>query len=65
MTEKSLEQIDDVMIQVNSLLAILLKYENQSELIEIVQRFLDQQKALQKRTTSEREKRAFDGLIDD
>ncbi len=65
LTEKSLEQIDDVMIQVNSLLAILLKYENQSELIEIVQRFLDQQKALQKRTKSEREKRAFDGLIDD
>ncbi len=65
LTENSLEQMDDVLIQLNSLIAILLKFENQSELIAIVQRFLNDQKALHERTKKEREKRAFDGLLDD
>ena len=63
-TALSLEKMDDVLLQVNSLLAILKKFENQSELIEIVQRMLDRQKELLKRTQAERERKAFDGLLD-
>ena len=65
LTNNSLEQLDDTLIQLNSLISILLKFENQSELIAIVQRFLNEQKELHERTKKEREKRAFEGLLDD
>jgi len=64
LTSQSIEKIDDVLLQLNSLIGILKKFENQSELIEIVQRMLDRQKELMDRTRKERERSAFEGLLD-
>jgi hypothetical protein len=64
LTVTTLEEIDDALMQVNAVLSILLKYENQTELIEIVQRMLQKQKGLLDRTQKERERRAFDGILD-
>lgn len=60
----SIELTDRVLVDLNSILALLIKHETQNELLDIVRQMIEQQKALQERTKKQRQKKAFEGLLD-
>ncbi len=64
LAENSIENVDKVLAQLDEVLNVLIKYETQNELLEIVRQMIKQQQALKDRTKKERQRKAFDGLLD-
>lgn len=60
----SIAVTDRILVELNSVLALLIKHETQNELLDIVRQMIQQQKALQERTKKQRQKKAFEGLLD-
>lgn len=60
----AIEVADQVLVSLNSVLALLIKHETQNELLDIVRQMILQQKLLQDRTKKLRQKKAFEGLLD-
>ena len=64
LVDRALSETDAVLKEIDAVLAVLVKYESQNELLEIVRRMITEQKALMKRTKDKRQKDAFEGLLD-
>ena len=65
--ENSVESIamtDQVLTELNEVLDLLIKHETQNELLDIVRQMIDKQKELLERTKKERQRKAFEGLLD-
>lgn len=60
----AIEGTDQVLKELNAVLDVLIKYETQNELLEIVRQMIKAQKELQARTKKERQRKAFEGLLD-
>jgi len=59
----SLQTIDGIVIEVQAVLAVLVKYETHSQLLEIVRRMLDEQRAITERTHQQRYQADLEGLL--
>lgn len=64
LSTKAIEKTDEVLKQLDEVLNVLIKYETQNELLEIVRRMIKEQQELMERTKKERQKKAFEGLLD-
>ncbi|QEG22531.1 hypothetical protein [Mariniblastus fucicola] len=64
LVDRGLLETDAVLKEIDAVLAELVKYESQNELLEIVRRMITEQEALMKRTREKRQKDAFEGLLD-
>ncbi len=62
---RAIETTDRVLEQINAVLGILVKYETQNELLDVVRRMIELQKDLNEQTKSEANRKAFEGLLDD
>ena len=62
--DRGLVETDTVLKEIDGVLSVLVKYESQNELLEIVRRMIAEQEALMKRTKDKRQKDAFEGLLD-
>ena len=60
----AIESVDKVLSELDAVLGNLVKFETQNELLDIVRRMIDQQKQLMERTKKERQRKAFEGLLD-
>lgn len=60
----SIERADIALAQLDEVLNALIKYETQNELLEIVREMIKNQQQLMERTKKERQKKAFEGLLD-
>jgi hypothetical protein len=56
--------LDIALNQLDLVLAALVKYETQNELPEIVRRMIKTQQDVMERTRKERQRKAFEGLLD-
>jgi hypothetical protein len=63
--DKAAQTTDELLIRLNQVVSILLKFETQNELLDLVRQMIDHQETLLKRTKQERQKKAFDGLLDE
>ena len=63
--EGAIEQANLVLQQIDQVLGVLINYETQNELLEIVREMIRQQKEIAERTKKERKKKAFEGLLDE
>jgi hypothetical protein len=64
LTDRGLVETDAVLKEIDAILSVLVKYESQNELLEIVRRMIQEQEALMKKTRDKRQKDAFEGLLD-
>lgn len=64
LTDRGLVETDAVLKEIDAILSVLVKYESQNELLEIVRRMISEQEKLMKRTRDKRQKDAFEGLLD-
>ena len=64
LVDQGLADTDAVLKEIDAVLSVLVKYESQNELLEIVRRMIAEQEALMKRTKDKRQKDAFEGLLD-
>ena len=55
---------DQVLVELNEVLNLLIKHETQNELLDIVRQMIEKQEELKERTKKERQKKAFEGLLD-
>ena len=53
-----------VLVEIESVLSVLIKYENQSELLEIVRQIIDLEQSIHERTKKEHQRELFEGLLD-
>ena len=60
----AIEQCDIVLSELDGVLSVLIKYETQNELLDIVRDMIKKQNGIMERTKKERERKAFDGLLD-
>jgi hypothetical protein len=60
----AIEQTDEVLKQLDEVLNVLIKYETQNELLDIVRKMIKDQQELMDRTKKERQQKAFEGLLD-
>ena len=60
----AIEQLDVALYQLDLVLDALVKYETQNELLEVVRQMIKIQKDLMDRTRRERQRKAFEGLLD-
>lgn len=63
-TRLAVAQVDRVLIELNRVLDALIKYETQNELLEIVRDMIKQQQQILEKTRQERQRKAFEGLLD-
>jgi hypothetical protein len=63
-TRSAITQIDLVLVELNRVLDALIKYETQNELLEIVRDMIKQQQQILEKTRQERQRKAFEGLLD-
>ncbi|MEM7455507.1 MAG: hypothetical protein AAF456_14235 [Planctomycetota bacterium] len=61
----AIEEADRLLADIDSILSILVKYETQNELLDIVRRMIATQEELNARTEKERKRQQFRGLLDD
>lgn len=61
---QAIGQIDIVLSQLDQVLSILMKYETQNELLDLVRQLIKQQQEINERTVEENRKRAFESLLD-
>ncbi len=64
LAESAIAELDLVLNQLDGVLNVLIKYETQNELLELVRQMIKQQQALKERTKKERQRKAFEGLLD-
>ena len=64
MTESAIQLTDRTLIQIDEVLAILVKYETQNELLDIVRRMIAEQEDLLDETKKLRQREAFDDLFE-
>ena len=64
LAESAIRQTDVTLKQLDDVLSVLLKYETQNELLEIVRGMIKQQREIKDRTKKEGQRKAFDGLLD-
>ena len=64
LSKASIEQLDIALNQLDLVLAALVKYETQNELLEIVRQMIKTQHDVRERTRKERQRKAFEGLLD-
>jgi len=64
MTESAIQLTDATLIQIDEVLAILVKYETQNELLDIVRRMIAEQEELFDQTKKLRQREAFDDLFE-
>ena len=60
----SIVATDQVLVELNEVLNLLIKHETQNELLDIVRQMIKKQEELRDRTKKERQKQAFEGLLD-
>ena len=60
----SIAATDQVLVELNEVLELLIKHETQNELLDIVRQMIEIQEDLKERTKKERQKQAFEGLLD-
>jgi len=60
----SIVMTDQVLVELNEVLNLLIKHETQNELLDIVRQMIKKQEELKERTKKERQKKAFEGLLD-
>ena len=60
----SIKKITEVLTQLDDVLNVLIKYETQNELLDIVRKMIKDQQQLMDRTKKERQREAFEGLLD-
>ena len=60
----SIVMTDQVLVELNEVLNLLIKHETQNELLDIVRQMIEKQEELKERTKKERQKKAFEGLLD-
>ena len=60
----SIVMTDQVLIELNEVLNLMIKHETQNELLDIVRQMIKKQEELKERTKKERQKKAFEGLLD-
>lgn len=63
-TVEALKWTDTAIDELNEVLDLLVKFETQNELLDIVRQMIAEQKALLERTKKQRQKQAFQGLLD-
>ena len=61
----AIQQANLVLRQIDEVLGVLIKYETQNELLEIVREMIRQQKEIAEQTRKERKRKAFEGLLDE
>ena len=64
LANSAIEQTELTLKQLDAVLDVLLKYETQNELLEIVRGMIKDQQELKDRTKKERQRKAFEGLLD-
>ena len=64
LAESAIGQTDVTLKELDNVLSVLLKYETQNELLEIVRGMIKQQQEIKDRTKTESQRKAFDGLLD-
>ena len=64
MSESAIQLTDKTMIQLDEVLSILVKYETQNELLDIVRRMIAEQEQLLDETKKLRQREAFDDLFE-
>lgn len=64
LTEQSIASADGVIAKIDAVLAILVKYETQNELLDIVRRMIEEQEQLLEDTRKLRQREAFDDLFE-
>ena len=62
--DKAIVEVETLLREVDTILGVLVKYETQNELLEIVRQLLKNQKAIHERTERLRKQKAFEGLLD-
>jgi hypothetical protein len=60
----ALEHSETVLNELRGVLDLLIKHETQNELLDIVRQMIQKQKDLIQRTKKQRQKKAFEGLLD-
>lgn len=64
LTNQSIRQTDQTLAQIDEVLSILVKYETQNELLDIVRRMIDEQETLLDQVKKLRQREAFDDLFE-
>ena len=64
MTESAIQLTDKTLIAIDEVLSILVKYETQNELLDIVRRMISEQEKLLDQTKKLRQREAFDDLFE-
>ena len=64
LTQTAMQQTDVVLKGIDDVLAKLVKYETQNELLDLVRRMIQEQEAILEKTREKRQKDAFKGLLD-
>ena len=63
-TNQAIRQTDQTLAQIDEVLSILVKYETQNELLDIVRRMIDEQETLLDEVKKLRQREAFDDLFE-
>ncbi len=61
--QEAIAQTDVVLLQIQQVLDSLQKFETQNELLDLVRRMIEDQQQLLQRTKAERNRQAFEGLL--
>lgn len=64
LADSAVQQVDLALRQLDDVLDVLLKFETQNELLEIVRGMIKVQQEIKERTKKERQRKAFEGLLD-
>jgi len=64
LSETAIQLTDRTLIQIDEVLSILVKYETQNELLDVVRRMIAEQEALLDETKKLRQREAFDDLFE-
>ena len=64
LTGQSIRQTDQALADIDEILSILVKYETQNELLDIVRRMIDEQETLLDEVKKLRQREAFDDLFE-
>ena len=62
-TEKTIAQVDETLLQLQTILNSLQKFETHNELLDLVRQMIETQEQLLERTKAERNRQSFDDLL--
>ncbi len=64
LTNRAIRLTDQSLVQIDAILSILVKYETQNELLDIVRRMIEEQETLRDEVKKLRQREAFDNLFE-